>query len=314
MSPQLCSIVVPVYNEEHNLACLHAAIRHVFYQLEDNYEIIFVNDGSSDGSSAVIDQLHESDRQVRLISLTRNYGHEAAMLAGIDHCSGDVVICMDGDMQHPPEMIPKMLDAWRQGNDVVVMARMDNTDSRWLNKQFSSLFYWLLNRLSGNGFQSNASDFFLVSRRVATILQSDFRERTRFLRALVQSVGFRRTYISFVAPPRAFGISKYSFSSLCNLSVNALFSFSNLPLRLGILAGIGSGGFSLIVLIYSIIMKFLGVAPSGYTTIVVLITLLFAVQFVIIGIIGEYIGMLFVESKKRPIYLVDTIKYFQDEA
>jgi len=311
---QLCSIVVPVYNEVQNIACLHEAIKIAFEGIEYSYEIVFVNDGSLDGSSALIDELHEKDPQIRLIDLTRNYGHEAAMIAGIDHCCGDMVICMDADMQHPPEMIPKMLAACRQGNDVVVMARTDNTDSPWINKQFSFLFYWLLNKLSGNSFQPNASDFFLMTNRVATILRSDFRERTRFLRAFVQSVGFRRTYISFVAPPRAFGHSKYSFSSLCNLSVNALFSFSNLPLRLGILAGICSGGFSLIVLIYSIVMKFLGVAPSGYTTVVALITLLFAVQFVIIGIIGEYIGMLFVESKKRPIYLIDSIKYFQGEA
>lgn len=310
----LCSIVIPLFNEERHLPGLHEAIRLVCVAEDLDYEIVFVDDGSTDGSVSVIDELHMRDRRVRLVALSRNYGHEAAMLAGIDHSEGDAVICMDGDMQHPPDLIPKMLAAWRAGSDVVLCVRTDNEESRLLHKWCSSLFHRLMNRLSDKGFQPNTSDFFLISRRVATILRTDFRERARFVRALLQSIGFRRSCIPFVAPPRPFGQSRYSFSALFDLSLNALFSFSNLPMRLGILAGICSGGFSLTVLAYSIVMKLLGKAPPGYSTIVVLITLLFAVQFFITGIIGEYIGILMVESKRRPIYLVDQIKYFQDGA
>ncbi|HEY5997646.1 MAG TPA: glycosyltransferase family 2 protein [Candidatus Deferrimicrobiaceae bacterium] len=312
MTPVLCSIVVSVYNEEKNLPLLHEEIRARLDGSGYAYELIFVDDGSTDRSAEVVRRLHDADPRVRFVGLTRNFGHEAAMLAGIDHAGGDVVVCIDGDLQHPPEMIPAMLEAWRAGNDVVVMARVGIDGAPWHRGVLSSLFYRLLNRLSGNDFQPNASDFFLVSRRVADILRSDYRERTRFLRAFVQSVGFRRTYIPFTAPSRKHGNSNYSLAALFNLSINAIFSFSNLPLRLGVMAGLLFGGFSLLVLAYSVVMRFFGHVPSGYTTIVALITLLFSVQFILTGIIGEYIGMLFIESKKRPIYLVDRSMFFED--
>lgn len=310
MAPMLCSVVISVFNEEDNLDPLYEALARVFADRKERYELIFVDDGSTDRSVRVIEALHQRDPQVRLITLSRNFGHEAAMLAGIDHSRGDAVICMDADLQHPPEKILELLHAFAGGYEVVTMVRTNNEGSSWFGKQLSSLFYRLMNRLVAVRFEPNASDFFLLSRRVADVIRTEFRERSRFLRGLVQSIGFRRTSISFVAPARAFGRSKYSFRALFNLSIDALFSFSNLPLRLGIFAGFLSGGFSLIVLIYSVIMKFLGRAPSGYTTIVALITFLFSVQFVITGIIGEYLGLLFFETKKRPLYIVDAKKFF----
>lgn len=276
-------------------------------KLDIDYEVIFVNDGSCDNSLEILKDIAMRDENVKIISLSKNYGHEAAMLAGIDHSSGDAVICMDADLQHPPSKIKEMLKKFQEGYEIINMVRVENKDAKLLKKITSKLFYRFLNKISPAKFEPNASDFFLISKRISDILKTEFRERIRFLRGIIQIIGFKRTTIEFVAPKRAGGKSKYSIIKLFKFSLTAISSFSNIPLHLGIIASVIVGGFSVIVGIYSIIMKMLGYVPPGYTTIVVLISFLFAIQFFLIGVIGQYLGYIYDENKRRPIYLIDKI-------
>lgn len=299
----MLSIVVSVYNERDVLNLFYRELETHLKQLNVDHEIIFVNDGSTDDSQDVLSGLAKVNKNVMIIRFSKNFGHEAAMSAGIDYSSGDAVVCMDADLQHPPAMLGEMLRKCNEGYDIINMVR-NNRDGRVHKTLPSRLFYHVLNMMSPVKFEHNASDFFLISRRVADILRRDFCERTRFLRGLIQIVGFKKTTLEFDAPKRQAGKSKYSIVSLFTNAITAIATFSNLPLRVGVLSGSVFGLFSIIVGIYSIIMKLLGYVIPGYTTIVVLISLLFAIQFFVMGIIAEYLGFLFNESKKRPIYIV----------
>lgn len=301
------SIVVSVYNEEEVLNEFHKELSHVLSKLNDRTEIIYVNDGSFDDSRALLSQIATSDKQVKVINFSRNFGHEAAMIAGVDKSTGDCVICMDADLQHPPKEIPSMLKKFKEGFEVITMMRTKNKDSGWFKKTTSKLFYSILNKISGQNFEVNASDFFLISRKVANVLKSDFREQSRFLRGFIQMIGFKKTSLEYVAESRFAGESKYSLKHLFKYSFNVMLTFSNLPLKLGVMAGLIVGIFGAFIGIWEIIMKFKGLTPPGYTTIVVLISFLFAVLFFIVGIIGEYIAVLFREVKGRPIYIIDEI-------
>lgn len=299
------SIIIPVYNEEENIFPLYSRLNQVISDLQIVAEYIFVNDGSNDNSKEIINKLAANGNRVKAIHFSRNYGHESAMLAGIDKSCGAAVICMDADLQHPPEKIAEMYKAFEQGFEIVNMVRTERKDNGFLKKISSKLFYFSLNILSPVKFHESASDFFLVSNRVAKILKIEFRERTRFLRGFIQIVGFKKTILKYTASNRETGVSKYSFSKLLTLSLGAIVSFSKLPLHLGLVMGVIFGVFALIIGIFSIIIKLTGGAPPGYTTIVVLISILFSIQFFLIGIIGVYIGYLYEENKKRPIYIIE---------
>ena len=262
-----------------------------------------MNDGSRDRSAEILDRFAAEDTRVRVLHFSRNFGHEAAMIAGIDYAEG-AVICMDADLQHPPQCIPAILAKLDEGFDVISMVRTANRSAGIIKNITSSAFYGVMNALSGTRFEKNASDFFAVSARAAEVLRNDYRERVRFLRGYVQSLGFRSTALQYEAAERAAGQSKYSLAKLFRFSMNTIMSFSDLPLRLGIYAGIASGLLGLILLIYSIVMKVRIGAPAGYTTIIVVICFMFAVLFLILGIMGQYIGVLFEEVKGRPIYIV----------
>ena len=299
------TIVVSVFDEERVLPLFIERARQLLDELPLTVECILVNDGSRDRSAAIAAEAASADPRFRLVSFSRNFGHEAAMIAGIDHARGDAVVCMDADLQHPFAEIPRMWDAFAAGDDVVTMARERGAQPSFVKRLLSKAFYRVLNAISPDGFDPDASDFFLVSRRVADVLRADYRERVRFLRGLIQVIGFPKTSLRFAANPRASGESKYPLRKLLRLSAHALFSFSNLPLRLGVGLGVAIGGLGLVIAAYSIVMKWLGSLPSGYTTIVVLLCLLFAVQFVITGIIGEYVGLVFSEVKRRPLYVLE---------
>ncbi len=301
------SLVVSVYNEAQVLPIFWEEVSRQLVAIGCSCEVIFVNDGSTDGSLGVLQKILADSSRVRIVSLSRNFGHEAAMLAGIDSSRGQAVICLDADLQHPPSYIPRLLEEHRNGNLIVHMVRTETVGATWYGNVRSRLFYRLINVLSPEGFVPNASDFFLIDRRVCDLLRKDFRERTRFLRGIIQVVGFPKKTIPFTAPLRAAGKSKYNFFRLCNASIGALATFSRLPLRFGLFLGIGCGAFSVIVGVYSVVMKMLGNVITGYTTIVVLLSFVFAVQLVLLGIIGEYIGFIFEEVKRRPIYIVESL-------
>ena len=244
----------------------------------------------------------EENSRVKVISFSRNFGHEAAMIAGVDRASGDGVVCMDADLQHPPECLPKIVEKLEQGCGVISMVRTRNTSAGLLKNITSAGFYAVINALSDVKFEVNASDFFAVSRQAADVLRTSYREKIRFLRGYVQNIGFQKARIEYEAHDRVAGESKYSIQKLLAFSINTIMCFSNLPLKLGIYAGIFAALLGVAVMIYTLCTR--QGAPSGYATIVILICFMFAMLFVIVGIIGEYIAILFSELKDRPVYIV----------
>ena len=296
------SVVVSVYNEEQALPMFYETIKLILEILPWDYELLFVNDGSRDDSLSILKEYAARDEKVKVVSFSRNFGHEAAMIAGIDYADGDGIVCMDADLQHPPECLPEIVRKFEEGCGVISMVRTKNKSAGLIKNITSAGFYWVINTLSDVKFEPNASDFFAVSKEAAEVLRKNYREKVRFLRGYVQSIGFQKATITYEAHDRIAGESKYSLKKLFIFSVNTILCFSNMPLKLGIYAGILSGAAGMAVLVYTLFTR--QGAPSGYATIVVLICFMFAMMFLLIGIIGEYIAILFTELKDRPVYIV----------
>ena len=299
------SIIVSVYNEEEVLFEFYRETIKVLLLIDNPYEIIFVNDGSTDGSRSTLFKLSRDDENVKVIHFSRNFGHEAAMIAGIDYASGDYIVCMDSDLQHPPTLLPEIIRKFDSGFDIIKMVRTENKSAGILKNITSAGFYKVIYKVSDMKLVSNASDFFGISKRVADILRNNYREKTRFLRGYVQNVGFNTTNIEYEARKRYAGESKYSIKKLFRFSMNTIMTFSNLPLKLGMYAGGMAAFLAIIMMIYTVV-SFLRVGtPSGYATIICLICFMFSVLFFIVGIIGEYLGLILAEQKDRPLYIVE---------
>ena len=307
------SIIVSVYNEEEVLFEFYRETIKVLLLIYNPYEIIFVNDGSVDGSRGILFKIAKDDENVKVVHFSRNFGHEAAMIAGIDNASGDYIVCMDADLQHPPTLLPEMLRKFESGYDIINMVRTVNKSAGIIKNITSSMFYKVINRLSDIHLVSNASDFFGISKRVADVLRSSYREKTRFLRGYVQNVGFNTVNIEYEARKRYAGESKYSIKKLFRFSMNTIMTFSNLPLKLGIYAGSMAAFLAIIMMIYTIVSFIRVGTPSGYATTICLICFMFSVLFFIVGIIGEYLGLILSEIKDRPIYIVEEKINFEDK-
>jgi len=304
------SLVVSVFNEQEVLPLFWEEIQKVATKWDiEALEVVWVNDGSNDGSQSFVQSIlkesHATDKwSHQSLEFSRNFGHEAAMIAGIDYATGDVVVCLDADLQHPPELLPAMLQKHLDGYDIVTMSRKSRTDKRLMQK-VSALFYRFLNALSDFHFEQNASDFFLISARVADILRKNFRERNRFLRGYVQALGFDKTSLSYDAGTRGAGQSKYHLSSLFSLAVVAIFSFSRKPLYAAMtmsafffLFTLGLGGYSFWVYLFG------DTPPPGYTSIILFLSVSFTMLFFVLAVLSMYIGKGVEEMQERPIYLV----------
>ena len=313
MNNKKISIIVSVYNEEAVLDKFFKAFDEKKNNLKWDYEIIFVNDGSRDNSLQLLQKYVKTDLKAKIISFSRNFGHEAAMIAGIDNASGDGVVCMDADLQHPLECIPQIIEKFEEGYEVINMVRLANKSAGIIKNITSKCFYKVINILSDQAkFEENASDFFAISKKVASVLKSNYREKVRFLRGYVQSVGFKKTTLEYTAAERAGGESHYSIKKLLRFSISTIVCFSDFPLKIGMYAGFGSALIGIIVLIYSLIT--MQGAPSGYTTLVTLMCFMFAVLFVVIGILGQYMAVMFSELKDRPIYIVEEkVNFYENE-
>ena len=312
---KLLSVVVSVYNEELALREFYAETGKILKTLpaDWDYEFLFVNDGSRDQSLSILREFAESDEKVKIVNFSRNFGHEAAMIAGLDYAGGDGIVCMDADLQHPPECLPEIVEKFDEGYEVISMVRTKNKTAGFVKNFTSAAFYKLINHLSDVKFEANASDFFAVSKNAAEVLRNNYREKVRFLRGYVQNIGFNRTTIEYEARARVAGESKYSIRKLFKFSINTILCFSDLPLKLGIYSGIIVGFLGLLVMLETIYEWAVKGTPNGYATIVVLLCFMFAMLFVIVGIIGEYIAILFTELKDRPIYIVHDTKGFPEK-
>lgn len=264
MKNKKISVVVSVYNEELSLNQFYKTTVDVLEQCAWDYELIFVNDGSQDKSVALLKSFAEENKKVKVVDFSRNFGHEAAMIAGIDYAKGDGIVCMDADLQHPPACIPEIIAKFEDGYEVISMIRTKNADAGIIKRITSGAFYKVLNLMSPVKFENNSSDFFALAKNVADVLRNDYREKIRYLRGYVQSVGFRKTTLEFEAQKREAGESKYSIRKLLHFSINALCSFSDLPLKLGMYSGVFVAICGFILMIVTIINKIVNGAPAGY--------------------------------------------------
>ena len=298
------SIVVPVYNEEDNLREFHKRITEVMSQEPYDYKIVFVNDGSSDGSAVVLSELAKEDDHVEAFLLSRNYGHQMALTCGLDNAEGDAIVTMDGDMQHPPEIVPQLLRLWEEGNEIVITKRLATEDAGFFKNITSATYYKLINAMSKVEITPGGSDFRLMD-RIAVDAFKQYRERARFIRGLVNTLGFKVAEVEFVAPPRFAGQSKFNLRKMLHFALDGITAFSNLPLRWAFYTGLIMGLISMVLLGHVLYEKFVDedIVP-GWATTMVSILFLGGIQLVGIGILGEYIGRIFEEIKHRPLYLV----------
>lgn len=301
---QLISIIIPAYNEEKNIPIITAAVADVFASGKFNYEIIFVDDGSSDNSAHVLVDLAKQNSAVKYILFSRNFGKDNALSAGFNKAKGDAVITIDADMQHPPEMIAQMLQLWQLGNEVVYTYREDkNQYASGINKISSSLFYKTINRLSDIELEDGTADYRLLDRKVVEVLNA-LPENDPFYRGLVKWVGFNQKSIPYTPNARNAGETKYSKKALLRLALKGITSFSTKPLNIAIYLGFIFSLLSLLYIPYVIISLMNHWAISGWASLIVTVAFLGGLQLMILGIIGLYLGKLFMQSKQRPHYII----------
>ncbi len=298
------SVVVPVFNEQEVLREFYQRTATVLSGIDASAEIIFINDGSSDYSLTVLQDLQAEDSRVAIVDLSRNFGKEIAMTAGLDHACGDAVIIIDADLQDPPELIPEMIEAWRHGFDVVYAQRRSRAGESAFKKATASLFYRLMQKISRVQIPVDTGDFRLLSRRAVEAL-SGLRERHRFMKGLFSWIGYPQKAIAYDRDARHDGISKWNYLALWNFAIDGITSFSTLPLRvatyIGTLTALGAFLYGLFIIIQTL---FFGNPVAGYPSLLVVVLFLGGIQLMALGVIGEYLGRMFDETKGRPLYLL----------
>lgn len=297
------SLVVPVFNESANLHELVARVQKALDPLRLDYKLIVVDDGSTDGTASIIGALSQDNPRIALISLSRNFGHQAAIQAGLERAPGDAVIIMDGDLQDPPEVLPQMIDLWRRGSDVVFAVRRKRKELL-VKRAAYALYYRLLRLVSEVSIPLDSGDFCLLSRTVVDVI-CQCQERNRFIRGIRSWAGFTQTAFEYERDARFSGEVKYSLRKLCRLAIDGIFSFSSLPLRLATYIGLTLFLVSSTYILYAVGSRLFGpAAPPGWTSLIVAVLFMGSVQLIILGIIGEYLARIYEEAKRRPLFVV----------
>ncbi len=308
VSPKKISIVIPVYNEAENISKLYLELINVLSKTSYDLEFIFVDDGSRDESLTCIKQLLKTDDRVFYIELSRNFGHQYALKAGLDICTGDAVITMDCDLQHPPDVIPQLLKKWEDGYDVVYTIRNDDKRLPWLKRKTSRFFYFLLSKLSDLNLEEGTADFRLISRNVLSAF-FQLRENELFIRGLIKWSGFKQISVRYDPADRYSGSSKYGLSKMISFGFRAITSFSVKPLKLIAYVGLTLFLISLVLVPYALISYFLGKTISGWTSLMVTIIFFGSLQLLMLGIIGLYLSKIAIQSKQRPLYFIRETNY-----
>lgn len=297
----MISIVTPVFNEEDNVIYFHDEVTKVMESLPIDYEIIYVDDGSRDRTSELLLQLSRRDSHVRALSLARNFGHQIALTCGLDYAEGDAVITMDGDLQHPPSLIPVLIQKWQDGYNIVQTIRTSTEDAGLFKKVTSAGYYALINQISSAPIVPGGSDFRLMDKEAVRVFRR-FREHSRFIRGIISGMGFRQTSVTFAAPKRHAGVSKFSLRKMLHFAMDGILTNSTVPLRMAFYTGACSGLLGIILIIHVLYCKITGTAVPGWSTIMILLSLFGSLQLMGLGIIGEYIGRIFEETRQRPLY------------
>jgi polyisoprenyl-phosphate glycosyltransferase len=307
MSNKLITIVIPIYNESDNIIAIVEEIKKT--PLQYKYEILFVNDGSND--IRTLQNLKAVTKQydfVRYISFVKNFGHQIALKAGLDIAKGDCVISMDGDLQHPPSLLPLMIEQWENGADIVITKRVNYGNVSAFKKASSYLYYKIINALSSIPLKYGESDFRLMDKKVIAVFRK-ISEPDPFLRGLIRWVGFETAEIPFQTQDRIHGKSKYNFKKMLRLGLNGIISFSSKPLYLSIYTGFASSLISIIVLIYALLSLSSGNVVPGWTSTLIIISFFSGIQLIVMGIFGLYLSRIFIQTKNRPLYIVGENTY-----
>lgn len=308
---QLISCIVPVYNEQAVISDFIIALNSTLAALHYSYELVFVDDGSQDDTGAII---HRFKKQIplRYVRLSRNFGKERALSAGLDFTRGDAVILLDSDFQHPLELLPEFIKKWEEGYDMVYAVRQNRKDESWLKRTCARAFYQFTSKINRINIPANAGDFRLLDRKIVKALQK-LPERNRFMKGLYSWVGFKQTAIPFEVQPRKSGTSQWSFYSLLDLAITGITSFTAFPLRMIALGGIVVATLAILYGVWIMLSTLIfGIQTPGWATIVTAISLFGGLQLLAIGVVGEYIGRVFDEVKQRPHYIVDEEESFYD--
>jgi len=298
------SVIVPVFNEEGCLLTLVSRVVMVIEKYSD-YEILFIDDGSRDNTLTVLRKLHAGNKKINFLSFSRNFGHQNALRAGTLYASGDCIISLDGDLQHPPELIPDLITKWKEGFDIVYTIRKDEKKIPVLKRVMSVLFYKLMNAISDMNFEHGEADFRLLDKNAAAEL-NNLNENAIFFRGMVKWLGFEQIGIEYTPDDRTWGKTKYSRKKMFALAISGITSFSIKPLRISTIIGISIAFLSILYGIYALYIKFFtDNSIEGWTSVFFMVTFIGGIQLIILGIIGEYIGNIFLESKKRPHYIIE---------
>jgi dolichol-phosphate mannosyltransferase len=296
------SVVLPCYNEEGNIKLLYSELRSVLTDKYE-YEIIFVDDGSVDGTLSTIKEIAMDDRKVKGISLSRNFGHQSAIIAGMNSASGDYIITMDADMQHPPTLIPTLINKANEGYDIVLTIRKSTVDAKFIKRITSHLFYRFFNYLSDIPLKEGSADFRLMTRNAANVFLG-LPEKVRFNRGLINWMGFKTAFVEYHSPRRISGKSKYTFIRMIKFAIAGILSFSSKPLKIPFILGLLSFIFGLGYSIYGLVQFINGLTIPGWASTIILILMLGGAQMLSLGIVGLYIARIFEETKQRPIYII----------
>lgn len=307
--PRLLSIVAPVYNEQECLAEFESRIQSVCRDLGQPYELILVNDGSTDASLGIMCELREWHENITLVNLSRNFGKEIALMAGLDHAKGDAVVVIDADLQDPPELIGEMIEKWHLGYDVVYAQREHRDGETWLKRTTAACFYWVMQGAGPVRIPRNTGDFRLISAKVLDALKT-MREYHRFMKGLFAWVGFRSTRILYRRDPRYAGKTKWNYWKLWNLSLEGITSFTTIPLRItmyiGAIVAALSFCYGLFFFFHTLLV---GDPVQGFPTLIITVLFLGGIELIALGLIGEYLGRIFNETKGRPLYFVDGVQW-----